>query len=194
MKIQRIIPAIAFAACFAGCDMSTPPPPESTAKVEMRQNEQNQQRLSTSVPAPVVKTSIERKNLKRRIERINTENMVSYVYLLSQTGKVVAYYTINGKVSSLNSYLTAMERTAVVSKNSGEILARGSDGSSRDLSSTVEVVTLEAPDLDGSYGKNVEGVFFFTTEGAYVEWNGQYIWSDQPLKIAQQPELIQEVK
>lgn len=175
MKIQFLL-AILTAAAFAGCDTM----PESTAKVEMRQNEQNQQRLSTAVPAPVVKTSLERKNLKKRIERINTENMVSYVYLLSQTGKVVAYYTINGKVSSLNSYLTAMERVEKVADgytNYGPTF-----------------VTLEAPDLDGSYGKNVEGVFFFTTEGAYVEWNGQYIWSDQPLKITQQPELVQEVR
>ena len=185
---------ILLSVAFAGCDQITAqPPPESTVRVEMRQNEQNQQRLSTAVPAPVVKTSIERKNLKKRIERINTENMVSYVYLLSQTGKVVAYYTINGKVSSLNSYLTAMERTAVVDKRSGTVLQGGADSLGR-FNEAVEVVTLEAPDLDGSYGKNVEGIFFFTTEGAYVEWNGQYIWSDQPLKIAQQPELIQEVR
>ena len=183
---------IALSASFAGCELP-PTPLESTAKIEMRQNEQNQQRLSTAVPAPVVKTSIERKNLKERIERINAENMVSYVYLLSQTGKVVAYYTINGKVSSLNSYLTAMERVAVVSKRSGAVLNGGADNYGL-FNEAVEVVTLEAPDLDGSYGKNIEGVFFFTTEGAYVEWNGQYIWSDQPLKIAQQPELIQEVR
>ena len=184
---------IALSASFAGCELPPTPPLESTAKIEMRQNEQNQQRLSTAVPAPVVKTSIERKNLKKRIERINAENMVSYVYLLSQTGKVVAYYTINGKVSSLNSYLTAMERVAVVSKRSGAVLNGGADNYGL-FNEAVEVVTLEAPDLDGSYGKNIEGVFFFTTEGAYVEWNGQYIWSDQPLKIAQQPELIQEVR
>ena len=184
---------ILLSVAFAGCDQTAQPPPESTVRVEMRQNEQNQQRLSTAVPAPVVKTSIERKNLKERIERINTENMVSYVYLLSQTGKVVAYYTINGKVSSLNSYLTAMERTAVVDKRSGAVLQGGADSLNR-FNEAVEVVTLEAPDLDGSYGKNVEGIFFFTTEGAYVEWNGQYIWSDQPLKITQQPELFQEVR
>lgn len=182
-----------IAAALVGCDPATTPP-ESTAGVEMRQNEATQQRLSAAVPAPVVKTSIERKNLKRRIERINTENMVSYVYLLSQTGKVVAYYTINGKVSSLNSYLTAMERVAVISKQTGEIMPSGACRDARTFASDSEVVTLEAPDLDGSYGKNIEGVFFFTTEGAYVEWNGQYIWSDQPLKIAQQPELIQEVR
>lgn len=190
----KFLSLILLSAAFAGCDQITgQPPPESTVRVEMRQNEQNQQRLSTAVPAPVVKTSIERKNLKKRIERINTENMVSYVYLLSQTGKVVAYYTINGKVSSLNSYLTAMERTAVVDKRSGTVLQGGADSLNR-FNEAVEVVTLEAPDLDGSYGKNVEGIFFFTTEGAYVEWNGQYLWSDQPLKITQQPELIQEVR
>lgn len=66
MKIQFLL-SILIAAAFAGCDTQNAPKPESTARVEMRQNEQNQQRLSTAVPAPVVKTSLERKNLKRRI-------------------------------------------------------------------------------------------------------------------------------
>jgi hypothetical protein len=53
---------------------------------------------------------------------------------------------------------------------------------------------VEAPDLDGTYGENVDGIFFFTTEGAYVEWKGEYLMSDQPLKLTTQPELFREVK
>lgn len=179
---KKLIPLLTLSILFSGCIEDTPAAP-SAAKIEMRQNEESQQRLIKSVPTPKVQTSLERKNLARRIEKINQENMVSYIYLISY-GRVMAYYTVSGKVSSLNSYLTAMERV--------EKVADSYHGSAGAYPATF--VTMEAPDLDGTYGKNVEGIFFFTTEGVYVEWNGQYIWSDQPLKITQPPELVKEVK
>jgi len=162
---------------LTGCDLDDPRP-LSSAQQEMKQNEETQQRQMKAVPAPQLKTSLERKNLVRRLERINTEEMVSYIYLLDY-GKVISYYTIRGKVSSLNTYLTAMERLQKL------------DSGSTNYGPTY--VTLEAPDLDGTYGKNVDGIFFFTTEGAYMEWNGKYLWSDQPHKVTQQPELVQMV-
>jgi len=163
---------VAASLLLAGCDIEKP----SSAKIEMAQNEDNQQRLIKAVPAPRLQTSLERKNLVRRLERINKEDSISYIYLIS-FGKVIAYYPVSGKVSSLNSYLTAMERIEKVYVGNGS-----------------QAVTLEAPDQDGSYGSNAEGVFFFTTEGAYVEWHGEYLWADQPLKITQPPELVQMVR
>ncbi len=44
-----------------------------------------------------------------------------------------------------------------------------------------DTLTLEAPDLDGSFGKNADGVFFFTKAGQYVEWSGAYLYSNQRL-------------
>lgn len=174
-----LVMGLMLGALTVGSGSSDPGPgcsgPPTSAQIEMAQNESNQQRLIKAIPAPNLQTSLERKNLVRRLERINKEEMVSYVYLVSY-GKVMAYHAIRGKVSSLNSYLTAMERLEKVSAGGG-----------------TQVVTLEAPDQDGSYGKNADGVFFFTTDGTYVEWKGEYLWSDQPLKLSQPPELIQVV-
>lgn len=36
--------------------------------------------------------------------------------------------------------------------------------------------------------------YIFTTEGAYVEWKGDYMMSDQPLKLTTQPELVRQIK
>lgn len=176
MKTRTIL-ILATAFALTGCDIEQPKP--STARVEMAQNEENQERLIRAVPAPRLQTSLERKNLVRRLERINKEETISYIYLISY-GRVMAYYPIRGKVSSLNSYLTAMERVEAFG------------GSSANYGRTY--LTLEAPDQDGSYGKNADGVFFFTTEGVYVEWKGEYLWADQPLKLVQQPELVQIIK
>ena len=61
-------------------------------------------------------------------------------------------------------------------------------------SSTSCYQVVESPDQDGSYGTNGDGVFFFTTEGAYVEWRGDYMVSDFPLKLSTPPALVRELK
>jgi hypothetical protein len=37
-------------------------------------------------------------------------------------------------------------------------------------------------------------VFFFTTDGVYVEWKGEYLYVDEPLKFTTQPELVRTIK
>ena len=39
------------------------------------------------------------------------------------------------------------------------------------------------PDVDGSFGENDGGIFFFTTDGKYMEWNSTYLYSDIPFEI-----------
>ena len=39
------------------------------------------------------------------------------------------------------------------------------------------------PDVDGSYGSNDNGIFFFTPDGKYVEWSGTYLYSDIPFEV-----------
>jgi hypothetical protein len=38
-------------------------------------------------------------------------------------------------------------------------------------------------DVDGSYGENDSGIFFFTPDGKYVEWSGDYLYSDIPFVV-----------
>jgi hypothetical protein len=48
--------------------------------------------------------------------------------------------------------------------------------------------------IDGSYGSNGDAIFFFTTDDIYVEWRGDYMLADQPLKMTTQPELVRQIK
>lgn len=162
------------AATQEGCNGSPPP-----SKVqEQRATESNQQRLIQAVPLPVLQTSLERKNLAERLERINQQNMTGCIYLMSY-GAVVSFYPVRGKVTSLNAYLTGQEQ--IVDDPYGTVDAGGQ--------------LMEAPDLDGAYGKNSDGIFFFTADSdAYVEWHGDYLWSDQCLKLNQQPLMVREVR
>jgi len=149
---------------------------DSTHSQEARITEKNQAGLLKSDPPPQLTDSQERKNLIERLKRLNDANKVGYVYLLGPQGQLVAYYTIKGKVTSLNSYLTTSQQVACQSPDS---------------SADKGCVVVDSPDLDGSYGKNPEGIFFFATNGAMVEWAGNYMYSDQPLNLTTKPILIQ---
>ena len=151
---------------------------KKTALEEMKTLERSQAILSKQVPVPEVKNSLVRKACARRISELDKTDTISYVYLLSDTGKVIAYFPVHGVIVGLNTYMTAMEQVIEVGRKEGGYPDR---------------VVLEAPDSDGTYGKNPEGVFFWTTDGARIEWNGKFLWTSQPLKITQPPELIQMI-
>lgn len=124
----------------------------------------NQADLIARQPLPRLTHSQERDNLIERLRRINQQNLTGCVYLINY-GHVMAFYPVRGKVSSLQAYLTANESS-----------------------------TGELPDLDGTYGQNSDGIFFFTAQGnAYVEWHGDYLWSDQCLTLNQEPALTRVV-
>ena len=152
----------------------------TTAQKEQTLTEENQTRLLDRQAPPKMDWSLERENLIKRTNLWNDKNKVSYIYLLSY-GKVMSFYTIKGKVSSVNSQLTNTEQLSM---------------RKFDVYNGYEYVqgVLPSPSEDGSYGTNGDAIFFFTTEGAYVEWRGDYMLADQPLSLKTQPELIREIK
>jgi len=159
------------------------PAQRGTGKAESDQLEANMTRVVADTPIPYVERSLERQNVAKRAQLFNDTEKISYIYFVS-FGKVMAFYTVKGKVSSLQSYITPQER--VVRANGAKC--------GLDYESANYCFIVSAPDIDGTYGNNPAGIFFFTTEGAYVEWTGEYMVSDQPLKLSTQPELVRQVK
>lgn len=155
-------------------------PSKTASQKEQEALGSNQQRLINAVPMPELADSLERKNIAKRAEIFNKSDKISYIYLVNY-GKVMAFYTVKGKVSSLNSYMSPQE----------QLIDEGNRPCKWENNGCY---VIQAPDIDGSYGENANGIFFFTTEGAYVEWVGDYMMSDQPLKLATQPELVREIK
>lgn len=151
---------------------------ESTSGQEAALTEENQNRLLISSPPPELTKSLERENLIRRLELLNDENKIFYIYLIDH-GVVMAEYVCKGKVSSVNSKLTTQEQ---IVRDPHTYYRESRQG-----------IVVESPDLDGSYGSNGDAIFFFTTDGAYIEWPGVYHLSDFPLKLTTQPILVREV-
>ena len=101
------------------------------------------------------------------------EKPLGYIVLFSGNA-VVGRFVVDGKVSSLNSFLTpSVEEKKVY----GYEL----------------IISSELADVDGSYGENDTGIFFFTPDGRYIEWSGDYLYSDIPF-IVDTPVVQYEVK
>lgn len=171
---------VAIIVCSSvGCVENEREPGTQTEEAQF--TEENQERLNAAVPAPELTTSLERQNLKKRLELLNDENKIFYVYLVNH-GQVMTYFTAQGKISSVNSKLTT-----------GEQVIDGWKAAHPGSSHRGEPIVVESPALDGSYGTNGDGIFFFTTDGHYVEWAGDYMLSDYPLQLTTPVQMVSNV-
>jgi hypothetical protein len=166
--------SLVLLATLCGCGDETPK--NSQSQEQTTTEEQQTLHLKVS-PPPKLGRSQERANLIKRLNRFNSDSKVSYIYLVNY-GKVMAFYTVKGKVSSVNSLLTTPE----------QVVDHIWHGSAANWKQSSHVVA--SPDLDGSYGTNGDAVFFFTTDDTYVEWRGDYMLCDKPLKLATPPEMV----
>lgn len=139
---------------------------------------ENANRLQSNQPTPQdINYSLERYNLIRRAYWVNgqrekaaavicpVEVPLSYITLFTESGAVVGSFVVDGKVSSLNSFLTPDSEYYEYSR--GEQTMRNN----------------WIADVDGSYGENDAGIFFFDPAGHYWEWTGTYLYSDVPIEI-----------
>lgn len=120
-------------------------------------------------PAEYPNFSDERSNINERNIRLNDPNKITYIYLISRAGTVVMHDVAKGKVSSCSSQILPEE---------GPIRYRGSD------------VVVPQPEPDGSFGTNGACIFYFTPQGAYREWLGDYMMSDQPITVSNPVNLV----
>ena len=175
-KLITLISAILVVVsmlCCSGCLESTP----SGTYADTKATIQNANTLQENQPTPTdIDYSLERYNLIRRTywvngqrEKANTlpcavEKPLGYILLMS-SNVVVGKFVVDGKVSSLNSFLTPDSEFYEYTGANGSYTNRW------------------LADVDGSYGANDNGIFFFTVDGKYVEWTGTYLYSDIPFEI-----------
>lgn len=134
------------------------------------------EKLQGNQPTPSdIDYSLERYNLTKRAYWVNgqrekalnlpcaVDRPLGYIVLFTANGICIGTFVVDGKVTSLNSYLTPDSEYYERAGNNNRWLA----------------------DVDGSYGSNDTGIFFFTPDGKYVEWTGEYLYSDIPFDISE---------
>lgn len=158
--ISMLLITILAIFVLAGCSEN-----DKTRQMEIAKKLEETQQTPTDIDY-----SLERYNLIRRAYWVNgqrekalslpcpVEKPLGYIILITDNGAILGSFVVDGKVSSLNSFLTP----DTTSPN-GSWLA----------------------DVDGSYGENDAGVFFFTPDGKYLEWTGTYLYSDIPFEVEQ---------
>ena len=145
----------------------------SGSRQDIYTTQENANNIQENQPTPTdLEYSLERYNLIRRAYWVNgqrekalslpceIERPLGYIVLFTEGGGVVGRYVVDGKVSGLNSYLTP-------------------DSEYYEGGSYNEWIA----DVDGSYGENDQGIFFFTPDGKYIEWTGIYLYSDIPFEV-----------
>lgn len=157
-------------------------------------------KLTANQPTPTdIDYSLERYNLIRRAywvngqrEKANTlvcevEKPLGYVTLFLENGACVGNFIVDGKITSLNSFLTP----------DSEYYEKSTSYRSGNTDTTPNVYDFSnkwLPDVDGSYGSNDNGIFFFTPDGKYIEWTGVYLYSDIPFEVKDTVVTYKEVQ
>lgn len=169
LMYTRIAAAVLVAVLVASCGVASAGKPTWFKSSEQTSNK-IAEAANKAVPYPlaVVKQGgfLERKNQVEKLKRFSDANKVGYVYIMS-FGKFVGYYTIKGKVSSVNSALTNVNQTW--DPGNGQ-------------SDTV----VDSIGDDGTFGTNEggdRGIFFFTQQGTLVVTVLDWQYSDQPLAV-----------
>ena len=159
---------------LTGCDGSS----ITGTKEDVKQQLEVGNQLASNQPTPTdIDYSLERYNLVKRAYWVNGQREkalsypcgvikpLGYIVLFSETGVVIGQFTVDGKVSSLNSFLTPDSEYYEYTCGNGCANNKW------------------LPDVDGSYGTNDNGIFFFTTDNKYIEWTGMYLYSDIPFQV-----------
>lgn len=146
----------------------------SGSEQDIYTTQENANNIQKNQPTPTdLEYSLERYNLIRRAYWVNgqrekalslpceIERPLGYIVLFTEGGGVVGRYVVDGKVTSLNSFLTPDSTYYAAGSYAVSWLA----------------------DVDGSYGENDQGIFFFTPDGKYIEWTGIYLYSDIPFEV-----------
>lgn len=174
-KVLLCVTLVFSVMCLTGCDEQV-----TSSQIDTQNTIDVGNKLADNQPTPTdIDYSLERYNLIKRAYWVNgmrdkanslaspiADMPLGYIVLFTESGDVIGQFTVDGKVTSLNSYLTPDSEYY-------ELVYGGSHSKANNW----------MPDVDGSYGENDQGIFFFTTDGKYIEWTGTYLYSDIPFNV-----------
>lgn len=109
-------------------------------------------------------------NIKRRLTLTADPGKLGFVLLMNQAGQPIIYEGVKGKITSGGKRLTRADE--VPNCYEGRCPVRG------------------AASDEGTYGHSGEYIFYWNVDGVYRQWNGPYLYSDQPIRLRVDPLVI----
>lgn len=165
-RFLQFLGVVLCATLLAACNQQAP---AQTAKMDQAA------KAAAAANSIVFTDNAEIDNIKKRIELTSKPGLVGYVVLLNQAGQPIAYHGVQGKITSGGKRLT-----------SPETVKRFDPGGS----SPYVYEKVQAPSDEGTYGSSGDYIFFWTTNGEYIQWNGGYYYSDKPIRLRVEPLVV----
>jgi hypothetical protein len=134
-------------------------------------------RIEKNEPIPVLSDSSDAHNQRQFVTEESDPNKIEYLELLGFDGTPIAHFTIKGQVSAMDTSET---------NPSQQLCSEGSE--SREEGRNCSTVGLAEP--NGIYGGADAAHFAFTTSGALIEWEGNFVTSDQPFTLKAPVKLV----
>lgn len=104
-------------------------------------------------------------SITRRLELTSNPGLVGFILLLNDAGQPILYTTVKGKVTSGGKRLS----------NPG----------------WCPMVNGDCPSDEGTFGSSNPYIYFWTEVGQYVQWSGDYLYSDKPIRPNIEPLVIE---
>lgn len=120
-------------------------------------------------------SNAEIENIKSRLELTSDPGLTGFILLMNEAGQPIMYTGVVGKVTSGGKRLTPPIKEWRI-KSEGSSIYEGALGA--------------APSDEGTWGSSSPYIFFWTTSGQYIQWNGKYLYSDQPFRTKIEPLVI----
>ena len=160
-RYLSLVAVSVLAIGLAGCDL------------EVQTQSKNVQAQKAAEAANSIKFSAgnaEIDNIKRRLELTADPALQGYIVLFNDMGRPILYTTIKGKVTSGGKRLTPPVREWNIAGQSNELG--------------------DAPSDEGTWGSSNPYIYFWTTSGQYIQWSGNYLYSDKPIRITDSPAVM----
>lgn len=113
-------------------------------------------------------------NIKNRLNLTSNPGLTGFVLLMNEAGQPIMYTGVKGKITSGSKRLTRPQE--LVGGDRGEY-----NGS----------FVVDSSSDEGTYGSSSPYIFFWTTNGQYMQRNGKYLYSDKPFRLSVEPLVLE---
>jgi hypothetical protein len=112
-------------------------------------------------------------NITNRLKLTSDPGLTGFVLLMNEAGQPIMYAGVQGKITSGGKRLTKPWQ-----------LTKGDRGEWNGHFVTT------SPSDEGTWGSSNPYIYFWTTSGQYIQWNGKYLYSNQPFRTTIKPLVI----
>jgi hypothetical protein len=157
--------AIASVAFLAACD-NAPATPAT-------QKQTQTQKAAEAANSVRMVENAEIDNIKARLELTSNPGLMGFILLMNEAGQPIMYTGVKGKITSGGKRLTAPTQQWKIDRGEWNGTQLG-----------------PAPSDEGTWGSSDSYIYFWTTSGQYMQWNGKYLYSDKPFRTTVEPLVV----